>query len=64
MAIIIGDIHGDLEMAAAFLAYYLEEKHIVLGDLVDSRKGATSDEELACLDLLLTSDAVLPMGQP
>lgn len=62
MAVVIGDIHGSFEMAAAFLAYHPEEEHIAVGDLVDSRKGVTSDEELACLDLLLASDSILLWG--
>lgn len=62
MAIVIGDIHGSSQMAAAFLAYLPDEEHIVLGDMVDSCKGATSDEELACLDLLIASTAVLLWG--
>jgi len=57
MAIIISDIHGDIEKARAFLAYRPEAEHIVLGDLVDNvRKGITLDDELACLDLLFSSN--------
>lgn len=59
LAIVIGDIHGSLLKATAFLAYCTNEEHIALGDLVDSRTGASADEELSCLDLLLESDAVL-----
>jgi len=57
MAIIISDIHGDIEKARAFLSYRPEAEHIVLGDLVDNvRKGITLDDELACLDLLFSSN--------
>lgn len=63
MAIIIGDIHGDLAMAQAFLAYKPDVEHIALGDLVDSRDPHTTlEEELSCLDLLLNSDATLVWG--
>lgn len=63
MAIIIGDIHGDLAMANAFLAYRPNVEHVALGDLVDSRDPHTTlEEELACLDLLLASDTMLIWG--
>jgi hypothetical protein len=63
MSIIIGDIHGDLPMTQAFLAYKPEAEHVPLGDIVDSRNPLTPfDEELACLDLLLESDCVLVWG--
>ncbi len=63
MAIIIGDIHGSIKKARAFLAYRPDVEHISLGDLVDTRdRLVTFEEELACLDLLLTSNAVLIWG--
>src|SRR5450631_1170265 len=63
MAIIIGDIHGDIEKAKAFLEYKPQIVHIVLGDLVDGRKsGLTLKDELDCLDLLFHSAAVLLWG--
>ena len=63
MAIIIGDIHGDLAMAQTFLAYKPEAEHVALGDLVDSRNPKTTfEDELACLELLLESEAVLLWG--
>lgn len=63
MAIIIGDIHGDIKKARAFLEYEPEKEHVALGDYVDSPKeDITLDEELACLDLLLASNAVLLWG--
>lgn len=63
MAIMISDIHGDMEKAQAFLAYKAASKHIVLGDLVDNTiKGISLDDELACLDLLFASDAELLWG--
>lgn len=49
MAVIIGDIHGDLLAAKAFLAYRAAKTHIALGDLVDSRADFSYKEELACL---------------
>jgi len=62
MAIIIGDIHGDLAMARLFLGHRPGDLHIALGDLVDSRRKLDFQEESACLDLLLGSDAVLMWG--
>ena len=63
MAIIIGDIHGDLGKAKAFLAYKPEVDHIVLGDYVDSCSAEiTAVQELSCLDLLIDSEAVLLWG--
>jgi len=62
MAIIIGDIHGDLAMARAFLDYHPHDVHVALGDLVDSRVQCDLEEETACLDLLLHSSAALLWG--
>lgn len=63
MAIIISDLHGNLQAAQAFLKYKPDEQHVCLGDMVDSRDPATTlADELACLDLLLESDAVLLWG--
>jgi hypothetical protein len=63
MAIIIGDIHGDIEKVQAFLAHKPEAEHVVLGDLVDSRNmRVTLEDELACLDLIFSSGAVLLWG--
>ena len=63
MAIVIGDIHGDLVKAKAFLSYKPKQEHVALGDLTDNRKNrANFEEEAACLDLLLDSDAVIIWG--
>lgn len=62
MAVIIGDIHGDIAAAKAFLAYRRTELHIALGDLVDSRAGISYEEELACLQILLASDTLFTWG--
>lgn len=63
MAIIISDIHGDISKAKAFLAYKPEMEHVILGDLMDSRDyGVTLDDELECLELVLSSNAVLIWG--
>lgn len=62
MALVIGDIHGDIAKAEAFLAYRPEEEHIAVGDLVDSRRKVGLDEERACLELLLQSSTVLIWG--
>ncbi|WP_129125940.1 metallophosphoesterase family protein [Geomonas oryzae] len=55
MALIIGDIHGSLRKAEIFLCYRPNERHICLGDLVDSRPLVTLAEELRCLNLLMDS---------
>jgi predicted phosphodiesterase len=62
MAIVKGDIHGDVGAARAFLNYNPQDVHVSLGDLVDSRKKVDLNEEMACLDLLLQSSAVLIWG--
>lgn len=63
MTVIIGDIHGDLPQARAFLNYKPEVEHVALGDFVDSRDPKTTfEDELACLDLLLDSAAILVWG--
>jgi hypothetical protein len=63
MAIIISDIHGDTSKAKAFLACKPEVEHVILGDLMDSRDyGVTLDYELECLELVLSSNAVLLWG--
>jgi len=63
MAMIISDIHGDIKKAKAFLAYKPEAEHVILGDLMDSRdRQITLKDELACLELILASDAVLIWG--
>ncbi len=63
MSIIIGDIHGDNDKTNAFLSYKPQIEHIFLGDLVDSRKhGVTLRDELDCLELIFSSEAVILWG--
>lgn len=63
MAIIISDIHADIKKTQAFLAYKPDAEHVILGDLMDSRdRQITLKDELACLELILDSDAVLVWG--
>ena len=63
MAVIIGDIHGDIEKVKAFLDYKPDAEHVALGDLVDSQTyGVTLDDELECLDLIFSSDSILLWG--
>jgi hypothetical protein len=46
-----------------FLEYKPEVEHVILGDLMDSRDyGVTLDDELECLELVLSSNAVLLWG--
>lgn len=61
MAIICGDIHGNVEKVQAFLGYKPEEQHIALGDYVDSFY-EPQFRQLETLQLLLDSKAVLLWG--
>lgn len=61
MAIVVGDIHGNLEKAKAWLAYKPQELHIALGDYLDSFH-EPPERQMATLELLLESDAVLLWG--
>lgn len=61
MAIIAGDIHGDIEKARTFLAYRPNEEHVALGDYLDSFTERV-EQQLECLKLLMDSNAVLLLG--
>jgi hypothetical protein len=61
MALVIGDLHGNLAKAQAFLNYEPDVEHICLGDYVDSFTEAP-ERQLECLKLLIDSDAVLLWG--
>lgn len=61
MAIIIGDIHGNVEKVKAFLAYKPDSEHIALGDYLDSFYEPPK-RQLEALNLLLESNAVLLWG--
>ncbi len=61
MAIIIGDIHGNVEKVKAFLAYKPDELHIALGDYLDSWS-ESPERQLEALQLLINSDSVLIWG--
>ena len=61
MAIVVGDIHGNLEKVRAFLDYKPEVEHIALGDYVDSFHEA-QEQQIEALQLLLDSKAVLLWG--
>jgi len=61
MAIIVGDIHGNVEKVKAFLDYRPDQEHIALGDYVDSFFEPPA-RQLMALNLLLKSDAVLIWG--
>ena len=61
MAIIVGDIHGDIEKTRTFLAYRPDEEHVALGDYLDSFS-IRVEQQLECLNLLINSDAVLLLG--
>ncbi len=61
MSIIVGDIHGNVEKAQAFLGYRPEQEHIALGDYLDSPV-VQLERQLRALQLLLESPAVLLWG--
>lgn len=61
MAIIVGDIHGNLNKVKAFLGYKPDELHIALGDYVDSFFESSERQEEA-LQLLINSAAILIWG--
>ena len=61
MAIVVGDIHGDIEKAQAFLDYKPEELHIALGDYLDSFVEPYK-QQLECLEMLMNSKAILLLG--
>ncbi|GFO67470.1 hypothetical protein GMLC_10490 [Geomonas limicola] len=61
MAIIVGDIHGNVEKAQAFLDYRPEEEHIALGDYLDSPLEPL-ERQVQALRLLMESRAVLLWG--
>lgn len=61
MAIIVGDIHGDVGKARAFLEYKPEEEHVALGDYVDSFHEPQT-RQIEALKLLLDSKAVMLWG--
>jgi len=61
MAIVCGDIHGNVEKTKAFLDYKSEELHVSLGDIVDSEIEPPS-RQIECLNLLFDAGAVLLWG--
>lgn len=61
MALIIGDIHGRLDKAEAFLFYKPKEQHVFTGDYVDSF--VQPDNIIYdTLKLVIESDAILLFG--
>ena len=61
MAIVVGDIHGNVEKVRAFLDHKPEAEHVVLGDYIDSFT-ESQERQLEALQLLLDSKAVLLWG--
>ena len=61
MPLVIGDLHGNLTKARAFLNYKSDVEHICLGDYIDSFN-ETPEKQLECLDILINSDAILLWG--
>ena len=61
MALVVGDLHGNLDKALAFLDYRPKEKHIFIGDYVDSFEESV-ERMLLTLKAVLESDAELLLG--
>lgn len=61
MAIILGDVHGDVEKVKAFLNHEPGKLHVVLGDYCDSFS-EPPERQLEALELLLDSDSTLLWG--
>lgn len=61
MAIVLGDVHGNVEKVRAFLAYKPEVEHVALGDYLDSYY-EPPERQIQALTMLLDSDAVLLWG--
>lgn len=61
MAIIVGDIHGNLEKVRRFLDYRPEQPHVALGDYVDSFYEPI-EAQLQTVELLAASDTVMLWG--
>jgi hypothetical protein len=61
MPVVVGDIHGDIEKAQAFLGYKPEAEHVALGDYLDSFT-LPFEQQVECLNLLMDSRAVLLLG--
>ena len=61
MAILVGDIHGNVEKVRAFLDYKPDEIHVALGDYLDSFF-EPQFRQLEALQLLLDSSAILLWG--
>lgn len=61
MAIVCGDIHGNLEKVKLFIDYRPDQEHVALGDYLDSFS-EPPERQLEALRLLLKSDAVLLWG--
>jgi len=61
MAIVVGDVHGNVEKVKAFLGYKPEEVHIALGDYIDSSY-EPQGRQIEALQMLLDSKAILLWG--
>jgi hypothetical protein len=61
MAIIVGDIHGNVEKTERFLRYRADQPHVALGDYVDSFT-ESFESQLQVVQLLTNSTATLLWG--
>jgi len=61
MAIVVGDIHGNVEKVRTFLGYRPDQEHVCLGDILDSFT-EPQERQLEAFRLLVKSDAILLWG--
>lgn len=61
MALIVGDVHGNLAKTQAFLEWKPEVQHIFVGDFMDSYT-ASDDEIVRCLQEALDSNSIILSG--
>lgn len=61
MAIIVGDIHGNVEKTRRFLEYLPEQPHVALGDYVDSFHEPI-ENQIAVVEMLAASPAIMLWG--
>jgi predicted phosphodiesterase len=61
MALVLGDVHGNLDKAQKFIAHKPEETHVFVGDYVDSFD-ETDEQILFTLKFCIESDAILLLG--
>lgn len=61
MAIVVGDIHGNVDKVERFLAHRPDQPHVALGDYVDSFR-ESFESQVHVVELLAASDTVMLWG--